>query len=324
MSTALQFSESGSSPGLTIQQRAKLIRAATPNGDTLENLFEMQNRICDLCGQPIQDLILAALDHSTPVIHFARSTMPIEDAIAQASDPKNLRCAHSSCNSAKNGLTRGEWFRRGLNVREAPRFLTDGQLLELQFRLGVGGRTAGFANAKNKTGVCGRSPEKMRADASKSGRKQSAAGTGMFTSGMSMRSAVIGRITGNDNKRLKRGICSPGVAAKGGRIGGRINGRKMKQEGRGIFAPENRGLGGRKAKEMGVGVSAMTHEQLSVAGRVGGGTGAGGRKCAEKKVGVCGRSPEKMREDGLKGVHTYWHVRRGIVNPKCKLCVDGE
>lgn len=126
---------------MTIKERARLIRRATPA--CLAELFEMQNRICDLCGQPIQDLRCAALDHSTPVIRFARSDMPLEEAIQRASSPKNLRCAHYSCNEAKNALTREEWFTRGMNNREYPVPLTEGQLVELRFRRGAGGRAAG-------------------------------------------------------------------------------------------------------------------------------------------------------------------------------------
>lgn len=102
MKTLLAFLESGTSPPLTIKQRAKLIRKATP--DCLEPLYEMSNRRCDLCGHPIQDLICASLDHSTPVVHFARNLeMPIDDAVAQTNHPQNLRVAHANCNAAKLG-----------------------------------------------------------------------------------------------------------------------------------------------------------------------------------------------------------------------------
>ena len=89
---------------MTIKERARVIRKATPNGDTLRNLWDMQNRLCDLCGHEIQDLALAALDHSIPVIWFARSPLPLEDAIAQATHPKNLRCAHFLGNYIVNSL----------------------------------------------------------------------------------------------------------------------------------------------------------------------------------------------------------------------------
>lgn len=66
-------------------------------------------------------------------------------------------------------MTRDEWFAKGLNDRAAPRTLTDGELLLLQFRIGKGGRNAkendrgwfspehkgkgGHTNRKNKTGI---------------------------------------------------------------------------------------------------------------------------------------------------------------------------
>lgn len=224
------------------QERARLIRNATP--DVLENLFEMSNRICDLCGHEIQDLICAALDHSTPVIYFARSTMPIEEAIAQANDPRNLRCAHASCNTAKNGLTREDWYRRGLNDREVPRFLTDGQLLELQFRLGAGGRNRSIAKLTalrvNSTGVSkgGHIGGRKNVESGHMARMQTHANR-----------AAGGRISGPKTARNKTGIhgrSSEQMAAdgrKGGRIGGRITGRKFKEEGLGLFAVQNQGIG---------------------------------------------------------------------------------
>lgn len=287
-------------PELNVPQRAKLIRAAAP--DILESCFEQQSRICDLCTQPVQDLMLAALDHSTPVIHFARSTMPIAEAIAAANDPQNLRSAHATCNSAKRDLTREQWFARGLNNREAPRFLTEGQLLELQFRLGaggrIGGRIGGRTNALNKTGVCGRTPEQMTTDGRKGGRiggrisgsvvgrRHKEKGTGIFTPGMQ---AVGGRITGRKNKTLKRGIFTLTRAqlVENGRKNGRVNGRKAVEQKTGIFAPDyDKGKGGR----------------------------IGGRTNADSG------QMQTLGYSGL-GAHARWHTNKGIVNPKCALCV---
>src|SRR5216684_136980 len=98
---------------LKIQRRVAIIRKATPN--ILEELFEMQNRICDLCGHPIQDLVLASLDHSISIIVFARGPLSIKKATLLANDLSNLRAVHSSCNSKKNNKTRADWFARGLD-----------------------------------------------------------------------------------------------------------------------------------------------------------------------------------------------------------------
>jgi hypothetical protein len=125
-----------------IRERARLIRLTTPN--ILEELFEMSNRKCDLCGFFIQDLTLAELEHSTPVIHFARNLdLSIEDAIQQANHPSNLRVVHYGCNSSKGGrMTREEWFARGLDKKIGePKIFTEDELLLFKFRLGVGGRT---------------------------------------------------------------------------------------------------------------------------------------------------------------------------------------
>lgn len=128
---------------MTIAQRAKFIRLATPN--CLEELFEMQNRICDLCGYPIQDLVLASLEHSTPVNYFARNfELDIIEAIQKANSLSNLRAVHSSCNSKKGNKTREEWFfekkNRDINC---PRFYTLSELEDLRNKLSDIGRIGG-------------------------------------------------------------------------------------------------------------------------------------------------------------------------------------
>jgi hypothetical protein len=175
-----------------IRKRARLIRKANPNGDTLENLFESQNKICALCDKPMQDIIVCELDHGTPVITFARNlSLPIDEAIRQCNDPKNLWCVHTSCNSAKYVLTRDQWFLRGLNNREAPRLLTEGELLTLQFRRGAGGR------------IGGRRLHEIHPEmAAQIGRKNA------------------------ENGHLAR-IATPESCANGGRISGRIVGPKV-------------------------------------------------------------------------------------------------
>lgn len=225
----------------TVTQRAIAIRAAVP--DVLKHQFEIQNKVCDLCGHLIQDLICAALDHSVPVIRIARSSMSIEEAIAVANDPKNLRCAHASCNHAKLGLTREEWFARGLNERDTPRFLTEGQLLELQFRLGTSGRMHGPINGRNavrnRTGIYA-----LGYDKTKGG-------------------CIGGRIT----VEHKIGIHAPEMYGVGGRIGGKIAGRKHFENKTGPFAPEHRGKGGRKNVESGHLARIRTPEHQAAAGR---------------------------------------------------------
>ena len=179
-----------------VRERARLIRRVSPN--VLAELFEMQNRTCDLCGQGIQDLILAALDHSTPVIQFARGPLSIEDAVCQANDPSNLRAAHASCNHVKWNRTRDEWFARGLDKKVGtPRVLTDVELLELQFRMSEVGR---------KNGRIG-------------GRKSKENGTGIHAAGMASKGGSIGgRITGRMNAESGH---MAALARKYGSVGGR-------------------------------------------------------------------------------------------------------
>jgi hypothetical protein len=94
----------------TTEERAQRIRDTTPK--ILKKCFEAQGHLCDLCGQEISDVSEAELDHSTPVVWFARSPLSDEEAVRQANDPQNLRAAHASCNQSKKQRTRKEWFER--------------------------------------------------------------------------------------------------------------------------------------------------------------------------------------------------------------------
>ena len=132
---------------MTVKERTRLIRNTTPN--ILEELFEMQNRICDLCEQPIQDIILAELEHSIPVSWFAKSDLSIKDAIKQANAPNNLRAAHYSCNGRKHDITRDEWFERGLNKTVgSPLIWSEGDLKIHQGRIIAKSRKGGKIGGK--------------------------------------------------------------------------------------------------------------------------------------------------------------------------------
>jgi hypothetical protein len=311
---------------LTIKQRVKLIRAATPNGDTLLRLYEMSNQNCDLCPFPIQDLMLAALDHSTPVIFFARSPMPIEDAIAQANDPKNLRCAHALCNSTKKDLTREEWFSRGLDKTVGqPRSYTDVELLELQFRLGAGGRKS----VAEGLGIF--APGYNRSSVSRiNGRKTKERSVGIFAPEMrGVGGRISGRVTGpiQGRKNVESGhiyqIATPESCAKAGRKGGRKTAAIP-----GHLAAINlasRGLGVAAARKKKTGLFAPDKAIQAAGGRVSGrnhkekgdGIFAPGVAAAGGRIG--GR---KNAESGQvhEALHIRWHVKRGIVNPNCEWC----
>lgn len=162
---------------MTYRQKVNLIRNSICP-DTLENLFEMQNRVCDLCGHPIQDLVLAAIDHSTPISWFLRSGLSMDDVLRDANSPNNLRCAHITCNSAKCDLTREEWFTQGLNNR-APRLYTPSELTvqhrwfvnRQTRRSSAGGHTMGVRTRDSHTGMFSLSPAERLDACAKGGRR---------------------------------------------------------------------------------------------------------------------------------------------------------
>lgn len=248
---------------MNIKNRIQLIRQTTPN--CLEELFEMSNRICDLCGQPIQDLCLAALDHSIPVIRYARCTdVSIEDAIRECNDLSNLRPTHSSCNAAKFSMTRDEWFSKGLNLRKEPKFLSPEEISVLKFRVGAGGRAGGRKNVE-------------------SGHIQALGRQNVENGQLASIRSIGGRISGRiavETGQLAS-ICS-----KGGRIGGPIGGRAT-----------NATTNGRKGNGGRIGARNQSLEDKAKGGRI------GGKKTAENRLGMFRRSPEKWSEDSRKAAH---------------------
>jgi hypothetical protein len=272
----------------------------------------MQNRICDLCSHPIQDLICASLDHSTPVIRFARSEMPIAKAIRWCNDPKNLRCAHTSCNSAKLEFTREEFFARGLNEREAPRFLTDGQLLELQFMLGVGGHISGRKHVESgHIQALGKKFGRIR------GRKH--VESGQITRIATPEScAKGGRASGRKHAENKTGIFgrSPEKMSADGRKGGRIGGRKHSESG---HLARIAGMGGRRVHELHPELAAQNGRknvdsgQIQALGKSGVGGRIGGHRTHELH-------PDLLAQNGRLTTHNRWHRNRGVSNLKCELC----
>lgn len=96
-----------------ILYRCRVIRLRQP--DILSEMFEAQNHICDLCRYIIDNLLAASLDHSTPVILFARGPLVIEEAARRANLLSNLRAVHATCNSCKHDMPRAKWFSTGRN-----------------------------------------------------------------------------------------------------------------------------------------------------------------------------------------------------------------
>jgi len=103
-----------------------------------------------------------------------------------------------------------------------------------------------------------------------------------------------GRVSGRKNRELSRGFFAPGMAAKGGRIGGSIAGRKAVESGQlaSIRTPENWAKALKKLQEIGW----------------------------PKELGRRNVESGQLAKIRPMGSHTRWHVNRGITNPKCSLC----
>lgn len=202
---------------MMVNDKTRAIRAATPK--CLAELYAEQGSMCDLCGYPIQDEILAELDHSTPVIWFAESDLSVEEAVQLANSRSNLKAVHKSCNSAKGKHTREEWFQLGLNHRDEPRQYLGEEIEALRARLSQ----AGYAAGKIGGHITGLANKELK--------------RGWFAPGTSLKSALT-------MKKLGSGIFSPGTATAMGRLGGKIGGSKggpasakiQQEHGTGIFS----------------------------------------------------------------------------------------
>lgn len=186
---------------MDLEQRIQAIRQGTPN--CVKELFEIQNRICDLCGRPIQDLILAHLDHSIPVIKYAQAwDIALDDAVRECNSLENLRIVHSKCNLIKLDKTRDEWFEQGLDkLVEETRRLTTNELDALRYKLGEGGRIAGRKNVETGRLEYARkciSPERKIGGGKKAGRLAAMSGR------MSEMGKKGGSISGSRNSLIAR------------------------------------------------------------------------------------------------------------------------
>ena len=81
-------------------------------------------------------------------------------------------------------------------------------------------------------------------------------------------------------------------------------------------------IAGRIAVESGQLASVRTPESLAKGGRIGG--PIAGRIAVESGQLARISTPESLAKGGRIGTHTRWHVKRGIVNPACSLCVSKE
>lgn len=211
-----------------------IIHKETP--DIREELYEMSNRVCDLCGHPIQDVILAVIEHSTPVALYARGPLSVEEASRRANQLSNLRIAHYSCNTVKKDRTRKEWFTLGLNNRELRNF----EVWELDMfrnRIAAPGRKggkiagpiSGAKHAMNRTGVCGRSRDQMVVDGLKGARvsREFKLGIAAWTpEQMIEHGRKYGRIAAESGQLARARLCiNSDTVKESGRRNGKINGR---------------------------------------------------------------------------------------------------
>ena len=112
-----------------------------------------------------------------------------------------------------------------------------------------------------------------------------------------------GKITGKKMREEGKGIFAqtPEQRSLVGKIGGSIVGNKIKEEGSGIFglSPEEKNKnckkGGEKAKELGVGIHGRTKEEMQENGR------KSGQKTYKNGTGIHSLTPEQKSEAGKRG-----------------------
>jgi hypothetical protein len=191
--------------------------------------------------------------------------------------------------------------------------------------------------------LCDRTPEKIREDGIKGALKQKETGTGMFSPNFDhsvgarkaapalaewrrnnpekahVTSLKGGRAGGRRRIELHGNPATPEGCHKGGRKGGHRlhelypglaadNGRRSKETGTGIFSPQyDKGKGGRNHKP-----------NLKASAR---GGHTQGQRNVTNKTGLFSRSPEMQKEDGRRGAHLQYHLRREQANIMCDLCV---
>jgi general stress protein YciG len=159
-----------------------------------------------------------------------------------------------------NGEDRLAW--RGLAGLITP----DDAALEAQ---ALGRKKAGNKNKENKTGVCGRSPEKMSEDGRKGGKITYECGLGVHNRSKEQM-FEDGKKGGESAYKNKRGFHSWTEEQKVEH--NRKAGKRARELGVGIHSQthEEKVQCGRTTYELGVGVHALTTEERSDMGRVGG------------------------------------------------------
>jgi hypothetical protein len=174
----------------------------------------------------------------------------------------------------------------------------------------------GLSHKENKTAIFARTSEQMEAQGRKNGMLTKAAGVGIF--GLTPAQKISASKLGAQAAIAKKvGVFgrSPEQMSEDGRIGAAA----AKAQGVGFYGPDHQENSRRGALN-------QSREDKARGGRT------QGRISYEQKSGIHGRTAEQKILDGRKGglagtvrgTHNRWHIKRGVVSPKCRLCREKQ
>lgn len=106
-----------------VEKRAKQIRTAFhADREMRERLWNRQSGICVVClkSMPLSNDSFLVVDHTTPIVHYATSRLPIKDAIRIANDEGNLAIVHSEPCNVRKGSWDLEDFHQAIARGELP------------------------------------------------------------------------------------------------------------------------------------------------------------------------------------------------------------
>jgi len=161
-----------------------------------------------------------------------------------------------------------------------------------------GGKKGGASNVVNKTGFCGRTPEKMSTDGKKGGETNVANRTGFLSPEWqeSKERREVNVKNGIKAKEDKSGIHSEEWLNSEERRRvylktGSTNGAALREQGKGIFSPEWLGS-----------EDHLKHQ--SEEGKAGG--AITGERCKANKTGICGQTKKELSDNAKKANSQIW------------------